>query len=67
MATAEGAKRPDEDLMTVSSQIQDGNAIPCSTVPHIFNQPVTQSRCDALRLAHSGHAGLAAATYAFDP
>jgi hypothetical protein len=38
MAIAEGATMLDEDLMTVSSQIQDGKCHPSTyTVPHIFN------------------------------
>ena len=38
MAIAEGATMLDEDLMTVSSQIQDGKCHPSiCTVPHIFN------------------------------
>ena len=46
IAIAEGPKRLDEDLMTLSSQIQDDYAVlvPC-TVPHIFNCYLPKTRC----------------------
>jgi hypothetical protein len=37
IAIAEGPKRLDEDLMTLSFQIQDDYAVLGRTVPHIFN------------------------------
>jgi hypothetical protein len=46
IAIAEGAKRLDEDLMTLSSQIQDDYAVlvPYGTT-HIFNSYLPKTRC----------------------
>ena len=45
IAIAGGAKRLDEDLMTLSSQIQDDYASWCRTVPHMFNSYLPKTRC----------------------
>jgi hypothetical protein len=45
IAIAEGPKRLDEDLMTLSFQIQDDYAVLGRTVLHIFNSYLPKTRC----------------------